>query len=82
MDLLTCLAVSFLRACVSSVPANDSLLLVLFPGPLTLFMVLFCGLAAAVVSAPQFKVPVTTVGPVIVVFVALTTKVFDPQVTA
>ena len=33
-----------------------------------------------VVSAPQFKEPVTTVGPVIVVFVALTTKAFDPEV--
>ena len=33
------------------------------------------------VNAPQFKVPVTTVGPVIVVFVALATKAFVPQVT-
>ena len=32
------------------------------------------------VSAPQFRDPVTTVGPVIVVFVALTTKAFVPLV--
>ena len=48
MALPACLPVFSLRACVSSVPADDSLLLVLFPGPLTLFMVLFCGLAAAI----------------------------------
>ena len=33
------------------------------------------------VNAPQFKVPVTKVGPVIVVCISLINKPLDPQVT-